>query len=948
MNSVNGDAPVTVASELSYQGRSSASLASILTGAASGFAMLVAMGGVAQAQTAAPAAAAADEEAEVIVVTGIRASLRNAANLKRNLAVISEVVTAEDIGKLPDTSIAESIARLPGLAAERVDGRATRISIRGLGPDFTTTLLNGREQVSTNDSRGIEFDQYPSELLGGVNVYKTADASLTAQGIAGTADLRTVRPLDRRERAFVVAGRVQSNSLGEVMPDVDANGYRGTMSYIDQFMDNRLGIALGVAHIYSPNFTNRTEAYDTGTTNARTTDGVGLGAGTRSPGGIKVMASSFELERTGVMGIIDFRPTDTLRFNIDAYHSTFESQQNNRGVEINLGQGANAGWVASTVQRNTDNYVTAGTFRGLVPVRNIYNQVEATVSAFGSRMDWDITEATKVSLDFGYSAAQRDTVFVETQPCFTDTAGACAQADINYSLRGDGGINLSIAGANLGDASRVRLADPYGWGADGFVKFPSVDDELFTYRLDFEHDLTEGAVDSVKFGVMYSDRRKERRFQEGFLNAPGATAPIPASAIAGTVDLGFGGLGQAIAFNPLQVLAAGTFTQNIPNEWWMGQNDWNVEEQVTTAYFQGVLDFSIAGMPTTGNFGLQYVQTEQSSDGFWVGYFFGDAIGSTGGVRAVQAGTSYGELLPSLNLSVEVSDNLYVRVGANRVLSRVNMEDMRITRQINFNVDNIDSTDPFRSPYTGDGGNPLLRPTISRNFDISIERYIPGGYISFAMWQKNLETYLRPGGDRYFLDLSGYPSPSWITDGAGNIRRPKIQTALVTTPGNAEGGTLKGLEFAASVPLNLVTESLEGFGVYFNVAKNFSDVEFADSRAGRTELPGFSDLTGNLAVYYERDGFQARVNASYRSSFLQDLVAYNAAIERRETEAATYVDAQIGYEFQEGSPLRGLSVQLQAQNVTGEPWVTYYSNPYRGLNYDEFGTTYILGASYKF
>lgn len=947
MKSVKSGAPATVASGNSYEGHRPVSLARLLTGAASGFAMMAALGGVAHAQTA-PSADEAEEEPEVIVVTGIRASLRNAANIKRNLDVISEVVTAEDIGRLPDTSIAESIARLPGLAAERVDGRPTRISIRGLGPDFTTTLLNGREQVSTNDSRGIEFDQYPSELLGGVNIYKTADASLTAQGIAGTADLRTVRPLDRRERAFVVSARAQTNSLGEVMPDVDANGYRGTISYIDQFMDNRLGIALGVAHIYSPNFTNRTEAYDTSTTNARTSTGGGLGATTLSPGGLKVMASSFELERTGFMGIVDFRPTDTLRFNVDAYHSTFTSQQNNRGVEVNFGQGANTGWIASTVQRNSDNYVIAGTFRGLVPVRNIYNQVEADVSAFGARMDWDVSEATKISLDYGYSAAQRETVFLETQPCFTDTAGACAQTDINYSLASDGRINLNIANANLGDPARVRLADPYGWGADGFVKFPSVDDELSTYRFDVEHDLENGAVDMVRFGVMFSDRRKERRFTEGFLNAPGATAPIPTAAIAGTVDLGFGGLGQAIAFNPLQVIASGTFVQNVPNEWWMGQNDWNVEEKVTTLYFQGVLDFAIAGMPTTGNFGVQYVNTEQSSDGFWVGYFFGDAIGSTGGVRPVQGGTSYGELLPSLNLSVEVTDNLYVRVGANRVLSRVNMEDMRITRQINFNPDLIDSTDPFRSPYTGDGGNPLLRPTISRNFDISIERYFSGGYVSFALWQKNLETYLRPGGDRFFLDLSGYPSPSWITDANGNIRRPRIQTAYVTTPGNAEGGTLKGLEFAASVPFNLISESLEGFGMYFNVAKNYSDVEFADSRAGRTELPGFSDLTGNLAVYYERNGFQARINANYRSSFLQDLVAYNAAIERRETEAATYVDAQIGYEFQEGSPLQGLSVLLQAQNVTGEPWVTHYSNPYRGLNYDEFGTTYIAGISYKF
>nr|MCU0882791.1 TonB-dependent receptor plug domain-containing protein [Hyphomonadaceae bacterium] len=588
MKSVKSGAPATVASGNSYEGHRPVSFARLLSGAASGFAMMAALGGVAHAQTA-PATAAADEaeeEPEVIVVTGIRASLRNAANIKRNLDVIAESVTAEDIGKLPDTSIAESIARLPGLAAERVDGRVTRLSIRGLGPDFTTTLLNGREQVSTNDSRGIEFDQYPSELLGGVNIYKTSDASLTAQGIAGTADLRTLRPLDRRERSFVISGRAQTNSLGDVMPDVDAIGYRGTMSYIDQFMDNRLGIALGVAHITSPNFTNRTEAYDTQTTNARTTDGVGLGNSTRSPGGLKVLASSFLLERTGVMGLIDFRPNDSLRFNIDAYRSNFASQQDNRGVEVNFGQGANSGWVASTVRRNTDNYVVAGTFRGPVPIRSIRNIVEADVSAFGARMDWNATEDFKVSLDFGYSAAERNSEFIETQPCFT-TAGACATLDINYSLQPSGAINLTIPGANLGDSGRVTLASPYGWGFDGpgqvasYNKFPSVDDELFTYRFDIEQDLDRGAVDLIRYGLLYSDRRKERRYFEGAVKVTNSSAaPIPASALVGNVDLGFGGLGSAVAINPQALLGNPGFQLVVPSEWWQGEQDWNVDEKV--------------------------------------------------------------------------------------------------------------------------------------------------------------------------------------------------------------------------------------------------------------------------------------------------------------------------------------------------------------------------------
>lgn len=916
-----------------------------LVGAASTIAISFALSGTAYAQEAAP-----EKEAEVIVVTGFRAALQNAINVKKNLAVISETVSAEDIGKLPDVSIAESIARLPGLAAERVDGRAARISVRGLGPDFTTTLLNGREQVSTNDGRGIEFDQYPSELLSSVNIYKTTQAGLAAQGIAGTADLRTVRPLAYGRRAAAVSARYQWNSLGEIMPDVDANGYRVTGSYINQFMDGKLGIALGVATMYNPNQTQRTEAYDTSTTNAKvatnlgvTIADAGLGNNVRSPGGLKVNASSTTIDRTGYMGVLEYKPTDRLSMVLDAYYSTFASEQNNRGVEINMGQGVNAGWVQGTT-KTTDGYVTEGTFWGRYAVRNIFNSADAEVKALGFHTDYELSERTKIGFDFGYSSADRDTVLMETQPC---VGGGCTGTGvpIGYKLGGNGAVVLNI-NENLADPSRVLLADPYGWGAQGFVKNASIQDELKTYRFDIKHELKEGmGLDSIEMGVTYADRRKERTFREGFLRTTNATAPVPTSAIAGSVDLGFGGLGRALAFNPRAVIASGTFKQEISSDWWQGQSDWNVDEKITTIFFKANIDTQFANVPLTGNFGVQYINTEQSSDGFFVGYFFNNN-GNDGGLRPVQAGIDYGEVLPSLNLSFEPSDDLFVRVSLGRVLSRPNMEDMRITRQINFDASKIDSTDPYNSPYTGDGGNPFLRPTISNNADISIEKYFgrPSrqGYVSLAGFQKNLETYLKPGGDRFFLDLAGYPSPAWIG------RTPKIQTAFVTTPGNAKGGTLKGLEFALSLPFDLISEQLDGAGVYFNVAQNFSDVEFADSRAGRTELPGLSKTTGNLALYYEKHGFQARVSARYRSSYLQDIINFKAEIERRVTQSETIVDAQLGYQFPDTSQLSGFSVVLQASNLNSEPWVTHYNEPYRGLNYDDYGTTYQLGVTYKF
>jgi iron complex outermembrane recepter protein len=199
--------------------------------------MLVAMGTQAQ-----PATQPAAETTQTITVTGIRRGIENAINVKKNNDSIVEAVSAEDIGKLPDSSIAESIARLPGLAAQPVNGRAKEISIRGLSGNFANTLLNGREQTSTNNNRSVEFDQYPSELLSAVVVYKTPDAALMGQGIAGTIDLQTVRPLSFANRTFSINVRGEKNGKGTPFP---GDGSRFNLAYIDQFADRTVGVALG-------------------------------------------------------------------------------------------------------------------------------------------------------------------------------------------------------------------------------------------------------------------------------------------------------------------------------------------------------------------------------------------------------------------------------------------------------------------------------------------------------------------------------------------------------------------------------------------------------------------------------------------------------------------------------------------------------------------------------
>jgi iron complex outermembrane receptor protein len=206
--------------------------------------------GAASAATAAQPDAAQNpapgtDQSSTIVITGFRASLQNAVNKKKQSDQIVESVSAEEIGKRPDASIGEAIARLPGVTSQRLSGRADVISIRGFGPDYSTTLLNGREQTSTGDNRAVQFDQYPAEVINQVNVYKTPMASIIGQGVAGTIDLRTIRPLEFGRQVISVGGRFIYPDIGKLNPDVKKYGYRVNGVYVDQFADGRWRFARG-------------------------------------------------------------------------------------------------------------------------------------------------------------------------------------------------------------------------------------------------------------------------------------------------------------------------------------------------------------------------------------------------------------------------------------------------------------------------------------------------------------------------------------------------------------------------------------------------------------------------------------------------------------------------------------------------------------------------------
>jgi iron complex outermembrane recepter protein len=277
--------------------------------------LLLAVGSAAHAADAPASVTAADDaELQEVVVTGIRAAIESAISAKERADTIVETLSAEDIGKLPDTTIAESLARLPGLTTQRDrNGIATNISIRGLGPDFNGYLLNGREQTSTGDSRAVDLSVYPAELIGGATVYKTGDASLMTAGLAGTIDDRLVDPL--AYPGLVVAGNFQEIKNGEGLP-VTGKGKRYSLSFIDQFADRKLGIAIGFVHSDSHSNALASGSWS-GTVPAIGPTGTALGNFNIPFDGLTYESDLDTDKRNGGAVILEFKPNESFSSELD-------------------------------------------------------------------------------------------------------------------------------------------------------------------------------------------------------------------------------------------------------------------------------------------------------------------------------------------------------------------------------------------------------------------------------------------------------------------------------------------------------------------------------------------------------------------------------------------------------------------------------------------------------
>ena len=885
---------------------------------------------------------AAEQEVEVITVTGIRGSLQRAQAIKMSTDNIVEVLSAEDIGKLPDTSVAESLARLPGVAGERRNGRTSGLAVRGFNENYVGTTLNGRELLGMGDNRGVEFDLYPTEIINNIVVYKTSEAGLTTQGIGGTIDMQTVSPLTA-ESTMTFNASYEKNAEDAGNPDYDNNGHRLSFNFVDKFADDTIGLALTIANQETPRQENQFRAWGYDTVD-----------GNKMMSGHDSYTRSALLERTSVAGVVEWAPSDRLKIQLDALYIDFEENDVKRGLEE-----AVAHWNGSdyyTQVEVVDGLVTQGELANFHSViRNDGLSQESELTTIGINVEYVLNDDWTLAFDYSTGEVEKDLLDVESYSG-TGRNGSGAPIARSWVMTPTGaffGAHSSQPLVDYTDPNLIRLAGPQAWGGggvplingdqqDGFINRPEFDEELDAVRLSVDGAVEWGIISAAEFGVHYAERKKTKINEGDYIYTPSYPGDEALPDVIGVADLSFIGINGVLAYDAVGLYRSGYYDgieASLVQADRLGDT-YTVEEDITTVYAKFNVDAEWGDVYVTGNFGLQYVSADQSSVGF-------STVKNASGIvdaTPVSGGADYSDVLPTINLSFEIAENQFIRTGAGKVLSRPRMDQMKPNAQVTFdtNPSSVNNPNPESGPWSANAGNPDLKPLEAVQFDLSYENYFsPEGYFAATFFYKDLKNWHR--SNRELTDFSEFYIPELHQDPDGNP--PATFQGFSDSTSDGLEGFVRGYEFQASVPFNIMSEALEGFGVVMSAT--FLDGELDDG----ARIPGLSEESYSLTAYYEINGWEFRIAGTKRDEFLTETRGTSLSLSETEDLGGELWDAQISYDFSESGfdSLHGLRVSFQAQNFTDEDTVQAEASDSRQITkYQSFGANYMLSMNYEF
>jgi len=838
----------------------------------------------------------ADNEVfEEIIVEGVRTSLADALAQKRASDLVVETISSDSIGQLPDVTIAESLVRLTGINGARDRGNESQAVIRGMGPRLVLGLVNGREVATTEPSRSIRWEIYPSEIVNAVKVYKSQSADLIAGGVAGTIDLRTVSPLDYNGPGVVMRGGPVYYEAASDIPDYDEWGYRGSLSIVGKIAPDFGGAIAITAQNQKNGFPSfQGWGYNDDKSGGSPGDVNGDGQLDYTPWGAQTEVKKLDVDRTGIVGALQWRPTDTFELNYDAVWADFSINEDQNqawfgGAWGNWGGGNNGAYL--DYEFDGQDIVAATVNWG--SVRNVIAQYREDKTTFSTGLNaaWS-GDLWQFDVDASYSEGERNNVwqaaYIEVYPEFTD-----------WDMRA-GVTPFITTSMDPADPSIQFAAD---WLAGESAGPELVDDELTAVAANFEREMAnEGFLRSFSAGARVSNRVKSRQRNAWTQSPPAGGLQIPADMLSSF---------SIRAFNVPDMLN-GNFRE-ISNFLYGGFSDpggtedlnsrWKVEEDVLEAFVK--LDFDM-GDRVSGNIGARLVDVDVASSGYeWVGAE--PPVWNT-------INHDYSEVLPSVNLNFHLTDDYILRLGVSKVIARPPLDEMNAVR----NRDNPVTTPP---PLTAWGGNPELDPFLAWQVDLSSEWYFAEeALFAVALYYKDVDTHIGRSTVPIMIDGDVYS---------------------LSGPANGDGGEIKGVELTFQTPFSFI-EALRNFGIYSNYAYVDSNIEeFApwwDPLTGA----GLAQHTATVDLWYSAGGFEGRLGYKYHSEYSL-IFGWDAWDVRTLTPEST-VGLSLSYQVTEQ-----LGIRFQANNLTNETLRVYRdNNPNRLGRFDEYGSSYLFDITYGF
>jgi iron complex outermembrane receptor protein len=843
------------------------------------------------------------DQIEEVMVTGIRGALKNAVDIKRNSTAIVDAVSAEDVGKLPDSDVGQTLGRIPGVSVGRAFGQGASISIRGSDPQMTYTTLNGQSVASTGwydqqaNDRSFNYSLLPSELIGGLEVYKTAQANLTEGGIGGTVIVKTRKPLDLEANTVFASVK---GSIGTVSDDVVPE-----VSGLYSWKNDAETFGVLVAGAFSEGDYIRR----------------GVEADSRWAGDVAPTTFVQERERTALDLNVQAKPTDDLEFGLHVLSMELVGDNSNTSHYIFTGNApastcslsnANGICLVSNIPAANATDAFVQTWARVGKMTSDTYELNGSYTGEGFKVEAVIgkTEAeggTSMTTNYSYGSWTPNT----SLPKWTGVINATGK-EISIKPASDQSVSVSDFGPAAG---------PQGSWATS--RGPNSDEETYA-QVDFTFDLDLGAIKSFKTGIRATEHEFEKHVERSVFKSV-ITEASTNSLYSGTIDMGTPGWSS-----PKPNIGAMMANTSANIAGWVEERPGYGLLNEENKSFYGMFTFEADSV--RGNFGLRYINSDVFAEGYAlnqtpVALEPGDVDQNIGwSKRIVREKADYDDVLPSVNVVFDLADDWILRASASQAITRANYENMFLAGQTGYQ----DAVAGNETLTKGDVG---LQPMKASQADVGLEYYYgDGNMVSVTYFTKDISNFITTNTE--INQSIGVVSPD-----------SGLDSWTINEYVNAGGGEIDGLE----IQINHAFDN--GFGMLANYTYSNGNAPASSFQDDIGVFTLSSNHNANLVGYWESEVFSARAAYNWRSKYM---VRETGWYGNRMHDAYGTLDLSFGWNITDS-----INLSLEATNVLEEDDVQYgaaesYTTVKDPLKegYPAWSfmgeATYKLGVSFKF